>query len=304
MNAKTKRSATRDLRESLVRMVLDQMLTEGNTPITIVELSRRTEIPRSTLSNTHEWRQMILEAETQRLRKRTERLMQMREDFSKTELKRAPLFQLGTPQGIVQEGMYVPAVGSVSFEGILSDMQALMEQYMRELQDAYQTGLKEGLERAQESHAEAAGPAEASEKRSPDTSAAEPAPAPPAAPTIIGVPQEEHERLVTEAYGKGRDLGLQEARAELMQAYERGRQDGIDEGRRQGNSGNSFGWTINRNQDKDWALALLHAGRTTPVEQLRQAYRMMTKAFHTDRNPDMPPEYIRNLNRAKEILGL
>lgn len=294
MNAKTKRSATRDLRESLVRMVLDQMLAEGNTPITIVELSRRTEIPRSTLSNTHEWRQMILEAETQRLRKRTERLMQMREDFSKTELKRAPMFQLGSPQGIVQEGMYVPAVGAVSFEGVLSDLQALAEQCMRELQDAYQTGLREGLAQA------GVHPAE-SEAELP---AAEPQLQTPAEPAIIGVPQEEHERLVTEAYAKGRELGVQEARAELMQAYERGRQDGIDEGRRQGNSGNSFGWTINRSQDKDWALALLHAGRTTPVDQLRQAYRLMTKAFHTDRNPDMPPEYIRNLNRAKEILGL
>lgn len=288
MSAKTKRSATRDLRESLVRMVLDQMLSEGNTPITIVEVSRRTEIPRSTLSNTHEWRQMILEGETQRLRKRTERLMQMREDFSKTELRRTPLFHLGqgeSPQGIVQEGMYVPAVGTVSFEGILSDLQALAEQCMRELQDAYQTGLKEGMERG-------------------GASEAAPEPAPAAEPTVMGVPQEEHERLIKEAYAKGRESGLQEARADLMQAYERGRQDGIDEGRRQSGSSGGFGWTINRGQDKDWALAVLHAGRTTPAEQLRQAYRLLTKAFHTDRNPDMPPEYIRNLNRAKEILGL
>ncbi len=291
MSAKTKRSATRDLRESLVRMVLDQMLSEGNTPITIVEVSRRTEIPRTTLSNTHEWRQMILEGETQRLRKRTERLMQMREDFSKTELRRTPLFHLGqgeSPQGIVQEGMYVPSVGTVSFEGILSDLQALAEQSMRELQDAYQTGLKEGMERA--------GTA--------DVVQAEPVSASPAEPTIMGVPPEEHERLIQEAFAKGRDAGLQEARADLMQAYERGRQDGIDEGRRQVNSGGGFGWTINRGQDKDWALAVLHAGRTTPADQLRQAYRLLTKAFHTDRNPDMPPEYIRNLNRAKEILGL
>lgn len=288
MSAKTKRSATRDLRESLVRMVLDQMLSEGNTPITIVEVSRRTEIPRSTLSNTHEWRQMILEGETQRLRKRTERLMQMREDFSKTELRRTPLFHLGqgeSPQGIVQEGMYVPAVGTVSFEGILSDLQALAEQCMRELQDAYQTGLKEGMERG-------------------SASEVAPEPAPVAEPTVMGVPPEEHERLIKEAYAKGRESGLQEARADLMQAYERGRQDGIDEGRRQSGSSGGFGWTINRGQDKDWALAVLHAGRTTPAEQLRQAYRLLTKAFHTDRNPDMPPEYIRNLNRAKEILGL
>jgi len=285
MSAKTKRSATRDLRESLVRMVLDQMLSEGNTPVTIVEVSRRTEIPRSTLSNTHEWRQMILEAETQRLRKRTERLMQMREDFNKTELRRTPLLELGTPQGLVQDGMYVPAVGTVSFEGILSDLQALAEQCMRELQDAYQTGLKEGMERG-------------------GASEAAPEPAPAAEPTVMGVPQEEHERLIKEAYAKGRESGLQEARADLMQAYERGRQDGIDEGRRQSGSSGGFGWTINRGQDKDWALAVLHAGRTTPAEQLRQAYRLLTKAFHTDRNPDMPPEYIRNLNRAKEILGL
>ncbi len=286
MSAKTKRSATRDLRESLVRMVLDQMLSEGNTPITIVEVSRRTEIPRSTLSNTHEWRQMILEGETQRLRKRTERLMQMREDFSKTELRRTPLFHLGqgeSPQGIVQEGMYVPAVGAVSFEGLLSDLQALAEQCMRELQDAYQTGLREGLERG-------------------GTVSPEPVQAP--EPTSVGVPPEEHERLIKEAFAKGRESGAQEARADLMQAYERGRQDGIDEGRRQVNSGGGFGWTINRGQDKDWALAVLHAGRTTPADQLRQAYRLLTKAFHTDRNPDMPPEYIRNLNRAKEILGL
>ncbi|MNK40075.1 hypothetical protein D3C87_587020 [compost metagenome] len=286
MSAKTKRSATRDLRESLVRMVLDQMLSEGNTPITIVEVSRRTEIPRSTLSNTHEWRQMILEAETQRLRKRTERLMQMREDFNKTELRRTPLFQLESPQGIVQDGLYVPAVGAVSFEGILSDLQALAEQCMRELQDAYHTGLRDGMER---------GSGGKTVEEEPATSAE---------PAVVGVPLEEHERLIKEAYAKGRDSGLQESRADLMQAYERGRQDGIDEGRRQGNSGGGFGWTINRGQDKDWALAVLHAARTTPSDQLRQAYRLLTKAFHTDRNPDMPPEYIRNLNRAKEILGI
>ncbi|GEM_PF-3317874 len=293
MNAKTKRSATRDLRESLVRMVLDQMLAEGNTPVTIVELSRRTEIPRSTLSNTHEWRQMILEAETQRLRKRTERLMQMREDFSKTELRRTPLYELGSPQGIVQEGVYVPAVGAVSFDGILSDLQALAEQCMRELQDAYETGLKEGMELSGEGRFE-----------SEDKPLVEPAPVPSPEPAVIGVPVEEHETLIKEAYAKGRDSGVQESRADLMQAYERGRQDGIDEGRRQSNQGGGFGWTINRGQDKDWALAMLHAVRTTPTDQLRQSYRMLTKAFHTDRNPDMPPEYIRNLNRAKEILGL
>lgn len=289
MSAKTKRSATRDLRESLIRMVLDQMLAEGNTPVTIVEVARRTEIPRSTLSNTHEWRQMILEAETQRLRKRTERLMQMREGFNKTELRRTPLFQLGSPQGIVQDGVYVPAVGTVSFEGLLSDLQALAEQCMRELQDAYQTGLREGMERA-------GGSAEGYEEREQPVSAPE--------PTLAGVPVEEHERLIKEAYAKGRDSGLQEARADLMQAYERGRQDGIDEGRRQSQQSGGFGWTINRTQDKDWALAVLHAARTTPTEQLRQTYRLLTKAFHTDRNPDMPPEYIRNLNRAKEILGI
>lgn len=292
MSAKTKRSATRDLRESLVRMVLDQMLSEGNTPVTIVEVSRRTEIPRSTLSNTHEWRQMILDAESQRLSKRTQRLMQMREDFSKTELRRTPLFHLegpqGSPQGIVQEGMYVPAVGTVSFEGVLSDLQALAEQCLRELQDAYQTGLKEGMERAGEHGVAEAEPVMASAPE----------------PAMVGVPPEEHERLIKEAFAKGRDAGLQDARADLMQAYERGRQDGIDEGRRQVNSGGGFGWTINRGQDKDWALAVLHAARTTPADQLRQAYRLLTKAFHTDRNPDMPPEYIRNLNRAKEILGL
>lgn len=287
MSAKTKRSATRDLRESLIRMVLDQMEAEGNTPITIVEVARRTEIPRSTLSNTHEWRQIILEAETMRLRKRTERLMQMREDFTKTELRRTPLFQLGSPQGIAQDGVYVPAIGTVSFEGILSDLQALAEQCMRELQDAYQTGLREGLERAGELPVHA----EPERSESPE-------------PTVMGVPPEEHERLVKEAYAKGRDAGLSETRTDLMQAYERGRQDGIEEGRRQGNPGGGFGWTINRGHDKEWALAVLHAGRGTPTDQLRQAYRLMTKAFHTDRNPDMPPEYIRNLNRAKEILGL
>lgn len=292
MSAKTKRSATRDLREGLIRMVLDQMEAEGNTPITIVEVARRTEIPRSTLSNTHEWRQIILEAETQRLRKRTERLRQMRQDFDKTEvLRRTPLFQLGSPQGSVHDGIYVPVVGAVSFDGLLSDFQALAEQCMRELQDAYQTGLREGMEQAGSEPQTATAPAEPEAVGEPE-------------PRIVGVPQEEHERLVQEAYAKGRDTGLQEARTDLMQAYERGRQDGIDEGRRQSNPGGGFGWTINRGQDKDWALAVLHAARTTPTEQLRQAYRLLTKAFHTDRNPDMPPEYIRNLNRAKEILGL
>ncbi len=92
---------------------------------------------------------------------------------------------------------------------------------------------------------------------------------------------------------------------ELAATYDRGRRDGWDEAWREAAGQGRAGMGAPRpDLDRLWALAVLHGKPEDTADLLRLRYRSLTKAYHPDRNPDLGQELIRNLNRAKEILGL
>lgn len=339
------RMATRELRWEQIQAAIADMLQEGTTPITMVEVARRCDIPRSSLSKEPVWKAAIASAEAERVRRRAEQLQQLRVGFLTPVLSEKPTDEQR----------------QVSIESIIHDLRRLLDQSSAESQIAYERGrneahaelppspapaegqLLEAFERGRE-----AGRSEFSEDlnqayerglkdgRENDATATE------AFERGLQAGRASTEGL-EEAYERGRQAGFQEAaseakgaydrgrqmgRAELqvelkqsydqgvkdgkaeaasdvMNAYDRGRRDGWEEGRRDASGGRSmFGFTVNKsNPDREWALAVLHASSAATPDQLRSSYRMLTKAFHPDRNPDVSPEFIRNLNRAKELLG-
>ena len=143
--------------------------------------------------------------------------------------------------------------------------------------------------------------------------------------------QENHRRAIEQALNQGLERGRHEASQEIHRlqdvierlqrqpgpggdreavnreisaAYDRGRRDGWDEAWREGALPARTGSGPRPDPDREWALAVLHARHEDTVDVLRQRYRSLTKAFHPDRNPDLGPDLIRNLNRAKDLLGL
>lgn len=176
-------------------------------------------------------------------------------------------------------------------------------QFQEDLNSAYQRGLQDGKLEAGDPHeaferGRAAGRAEGSEqgKRAHDQG------------RQLGRAEAQvelkqtYDRLLAEAKAEARS----EMAAELHTAYDRGRHDGWDEGRREAASGGRgfFGFNVSRaNPDREWALAILHCAANATPDQMRLAYRTLTKVYHPDRNPDLSPDFIRNLNRTKEILG-
>lgn len=366
------RMATRELRWEQIQAAITDLLAEGTTPISMMEIARRCDIPRSTLSKEAEWKAAISAAEAERVRRRTEHLQQLRVGF---------LTPLATLEGDAE-----PGDRKVTLEGIVQDLRTLLalagtdstaayergrEEAMAELQpaapedlearlarafeegrqtgrnefsedlnQAYERGLKDGREvavdaqsgsvseayergladgRAQGGNAQEAyerglaeGRAqigdlhEAYERGRQDGHTAASAEAKSAYDRGRQMGRAELQVELKQAFEQGYKEGKAEAASDVMNAYDRGRRDGWEEGRRdQANGRSMFGFTVNKgpNPDKEWALALMHATPSATPDQLRATYRMLTKAYHPDRNPDIPPEFIRNLNRAKEILG-
>lgn len=321
------RMATRELRWEQIQAAIADMLQEGTTPITMVEVARRCDIPRSSLSKEPVWKAAIASAEVERVRRRAEQLQQLRVGFLTPVLSEKPADEQR----------------QVSIESIIYDLKRLLDQSSSESQIAYERGRKdayaelppapgpvdgqlaEAFERGRE-----AGRSEFSEDlnqayerglkdgRDNDASAAEAyergrqAGFQEAASDAKGaydrgrqMGRAELQVELKQSYDQGVKDGKAEAASDVMNAYDRGRRDGWEEGRRDASGGRSmFGFTVNKsNPDREWALAVLHASSAATPDQLRSSYRMLTKAFHPDRNPDVSPEFIRNLNRAKELLG-
>lgn len=347
------RQATRELRWEQIQTAIAELLREGNQPITVVEVARRCDIPRSAISKENSWKAAITAAEAVRLKQRAEHLHQQQLGFKVTPL----------PE---REAPVVPPVAErrrVTVETVISDLQGLLAQATQNAHDAYQRGREdairdlestrdveaaqqEAFERGREAgRTEAAADLNAAYLRGREEGHREfaedlnqayqrgltdgRAEAPAGKGTYEQGRREGRAEALAEqqgAFERGRQLGRAElqveakkaydeglkegkaqAAADVMSAYDRGRRDGWEEGRREGTApprSGMFGFSVSRsNPDKEWALALLHASATTSPDQLRATYRMLTKAYHPDRNPDIPPEFIRNLNRAKEILG-
>lgn len=114
--------------------------------------------------------------------------------------------------------------------------------------------------------------------------------------------QDELDRLQRQGH---ESLDREAVKRELAATYDRGRRDGWDEAWREGaGQGRTGQGAPRQDPDRVWALAVLHGRPEDTADQLRLRYRSLTKAYHPDRNPDLGPDLIRNLNRAKEILGL
>jgi DnaJ-class molecular chaperone len=56
--------------------------------------------------------------------------------------------------------------------------------------------------------------------------------------------------------------------------------------------------------ERTWARGILHlpAGASVPPHELRQRYKRLSLVFHPDQNPGLGDEFIKNLNRAREVL--
>lgn len=363
------REATKELRWEQIQAAIAELLRDGNTPISLVEIARRCNIPRSSLSKETSWKAAIMAAEAVRVRREAEKMQQLRVDFLPTlELPSAatfPMVAADPPRGDRRR---------ISIETVVHDLQALLAQSAQETMDAhergrreafaelesrredplsssvsaayergredgrsefaedlnqaYQRGVKDGRQESdgayerglvegrkeagvayqrgmEEGRQQAVDPKEAYERGRQDGLKEGGQETANAFDRGRQVGRAEHQAELKLAYEKGVKEGKSEAAADVMNAYDRGRRDGWEEGRREGGVRSRFGFGGAKvDPDREWALAILHATASTTIDQLRATYRMLTKAYHPDRNPDLSPEFIRNLNRAKELLGI
>lgn len=323
------RLATRELRWEQIQAALTDLLQEGTTAITLAEIARRCDIPRASLSKEAAWKTAIASAEAERVRRRAEQLQQLRVGFITpvvaapealdgesrpislesvmTDIQRLLVQASNDSETAYQRGRQEALAALPSQETVEDGLHEAYErgyeagrnEFSEDLNQAYERGLRDGRETSSEL-------AQAYERGRQDGFKAGGEEARNAYDRGRQMGRAELQVEVNQAHERGVKEGKAESAADVMNAYDRGRRDGWEEGRREGAGGgrSMFGFTVNKaNPDREWALAILHAGTTATPDQLRGTYRMLTKAFHPDRNPDVSPEFIRNLNRAKEILG-
>jgi hypothetical protein len=119
----------------------------------------------------------------------------------------------------------------------------------------------------------------------------------------------------------GGGVGLDEARRQAYQnGYEDGKGVGFARGKRQVESelsarmqdsartayreGFRDGQSSGGDPERSWARGILHlpAGASVPPHELRQRYKRLSLVLHPDQNPGLGDEFIKNLNRAREVL--
>ncbi len=119
----------------------------------------------------------------------------------------------------------------------------------------------------------------------------------------------------------GGGLGLDEARRQAYQnGYEDGKGVGYARGKRQVEGelsgrmqeasrtayreGFRDGQSSGGDPERSWARGILHlpAGSAVPPHELRQRYKRLSLVLHPDQNPGLGDEFIKNLNRAREVL--
>lgn len=105
-----------------------------------------------------------------------------------------------------------------------------------------------------------------------------------------------------QAYQSGFEHGLAKAkretegpsRAQLDEARRQGYAEGMADGRR---------GSLGIEGSRSWALGIMHLPDEASAEEVRQRYRKLSKVFHPDQNPDLGDAFIKNLQRARDILG-
>lgn len=102
-------------------------------------------------------------------------------------------------------------------------------------------------------------------------------------------------------YEDGRGVGLAKGRREtesaiahkIQEANRQGYREGYADGRRQAGGG-----------ERSWALGILHLSDQASAAEIKQHYKKLSMLLHPDQNPGVADEYIKNLNRAKDLLGI
>lgn len=104
-----------------------------------------------------------------------------------------------------------------------------------------------------------------------------------------------------QAYQSGYEHGLAKARREaeasrpqLEEARRQGYTEGLAEGRR---------GSLGIEGSRSWALGIMHLPDEATPDEVRQRFRKLSKLFHPDQNPDLGDAFIKNLQRARDILG-
>lgn len=105
-----------------------------------------------------------------------------------------------------------------------------------------------------------------------------------------------------QAYQSGFEHGIAKAKREtegvgrpqLDEARRQGYMEGLAEGRR---------GSLGIEGSRSWALGIMHLSDEATSDEVRQRFRKLSKLFHPDQNPDLHDAFIKNLARARDILG-
>jgi hypothetical protein len=129
-------------------------------------------------------------------------------------------------------------------------------------------------------------------------------------------------RLAAEYERKQAEWEAERAEATLHEAEERGRaiermlrereraveqrlEARLDEARRQGYREGSQGVRrpLGIEGSRSWALGVLHLSDEATLDEIRQRFRKLSLLMHPDRQPGLDDAFIKNLQRARDILG-
>lgn len=105
-----------------------------------------------------------------------------------------------------------------------------------------------------------------------------------------------------QAYQSGFEHGVAKAkrdldgasRTQLDDARRQGYMEGLAEGRR---------GSLGIEGSRSWALGIMHLPDEATPDEVRQRFRKLSKLFHPDQNPELGDAFIKNLQRARDILG-
>lgn len=100
-------------------------------------------------------------------------------------------------------------------------------------------------------------------------------------------------------YEDGRGVGLAKGRREaetgftkkLQEAARQAYREGFLDGKRTGGDG-----------DRAWAHGILHLSTGASTTEIKQRYKKLSMVLHPDQNPGLSDDFIKNLNRARELL--
>lgn len=93
---------------------------------------------------------------------------------------------------------------------------------------------------------------------------------------------------------KGRRDAEAEVQTRIRDAKRQGYAEGLTEGRRA---------SLGIEGSRSWALGVMHLPDEASTEEVRQRFRKLSLLLHPDQNPGIGDGFIKNLNRARDVLG-